>query len=301
MYLQENIVFLNGAFVSIQKACISPYDRGFYFADGIYEVIKYYKGKPFCFNEHLMRMKKNLGEVRINFNDFDKLEETTGRLISLNRLNGEYAGIYLQITRGVYPRMHRFPEKSIIPTIYMNAYPYPSYSNQLTNGIKVIMREDVRWQRCDIKAIGLLPNVLMYQEAAENDAMECFFIRNNYLTEATHSNIFAVKDEVVQTHPDSNLILPGITKKVVIQICRNSGIKVNEYPIRADSFSRYDEFFITGTGNEVMPVIQIENTIIGNGKPGKITRHIQNEFFKMTYGQLANDWNFENWVVSYKN
>lgn len=298
MHFKENIVFLNGAFVSIQKACISPYDRGFYFADGIYEVIKYYKGKPFCFNDHLMRMKKSLGEVRISFNDFEAIEESAGRLISLNRLEEEYAGIYIQITRGVYPRMHRFPEESVIPTVYMNAYPYPSYSKELTNGIKVILREDIRWHRCDIKAIGLLPNVLMYQEAVENDARECFFVRNNYFTESTHSNIFAVKDGVVQTHPDSNLILPGVTKKVVLQICRSLGIPVNEVPVYADNYKYYDEFFIAGTGSEVMPVVQIENTLIGNGKPGKITRHIQSEFFKMTYGKLANDWNFENWVVS---
>ncbi len=296
MHLQENIVYLNGAFVSKERACISPYDRGFYFADGIYEVIRYYKGKPFCFNDHLMRLKKNLGEVKINFNDFEALEETASRLIGLNKLDKVYAGVYIQITRGVYQRMHRFPDKPVLPTVYMNAYQFPSFGKELTNGIKVIMREDIRWHRCDIKAIGLLPNVLMYQEAVENDAMECFFIRNNCFTESTHSNIFAVKNGIIHTHPDSNLILPGITKKVVLQICRDSGLTVEENPICAADYKTYDEFFITGTGSEVMPVIQIENTPIGEGKPGKITRHIQHEFFKMTYGQLADDPTFENWL-----
>jgi D-alanine transaminase len=296
MHHKENIVYLNGAFISKKEACISPDDRGFYFADGIYEVIKYYKGKPFCFNDHMIRLKRSLNEVKISFDRFDMIEETAGKLISINKLEDEHAGIYIQITRGVHPRMHSFPEKSVCPTLYINAYPFPSIYDRLKHGIKVIMRNDIRWHRCDIKAIGLLPNVLMYQEAIENGAQECFFVREKYFTESTHSNIFAVSQGTVHTHPDSDLILSGITKKIVLQICRESGIAVDESPVYAEEYKYYDEFFISGTGSEVMPVVQIENTIVGDGKPGQVTRHIQHEFFTRTYGQLAGDWNFRNWI-----
>ncbi len=296
MYNKENIVYLNGSYIPKREACISADDRGFYFADGIYEVIKYYKGKSFCFNDHIIRLKRSLNEVKINIDNIEIIEEIANKLIIINKLENEYAGIYIQITRGVHPRMHAFPEKSVRPTLYINAYPFRSFDNNLKNGIKVIMRNDIRWHRCDIKSIGLLPNVLMFQEAIENDAQECFFVRDKYFTESTHSNIFAVREGVVYTHPDSNLILPGITKKIVLQICHESGITVNESAICAEEYKYYDEFFITGTGNEVMPVIQIEDTIIGSGKPGRVTRHIQNEFFTRTYGQLADEWNFRNWL-----
>jgi D-alanine transaminase len=291
----NNIVYLKGAFIPGEKACISPDDRGFYFADGIYEVIKYYKGKAFCFPDHLARLKHSISEVKIRFTGFDQLEALTNEIIRLNNLENEYTGVYLQITRGICQRMHRFPEVTISPTVYMNAYPLPPFINEFTRGIKVILREDIRWHRCDIKSIMLLPNVIMYQEAIDNAARECFFIRNGYFTESTHSNIFGVKEGVVFTHPDSNLVLPGITKIAIRKICNNLGITIREIAIPYDECSHYDEFFISGTGSEVMPVVQLEDIIIGDGKPGRVTRQIQQEFFRLTYGEMADDWEFRNW------
>jgi D-alanine transaminase len=290
-------IYLNGTFIPREKACLSPDDRGFYFADGVYEVIKYYRGKSFCFSDHLLRLKHSISETRIRFNAFDHLETTGNELIHLNRLENDYAGIYLQITRGVNQRIHRFPGEAIHPTVYMNASPMPPFIPQLAHGIKVIHREDIRWHRCDIKSVMLLPNVMMIQEASENGAEECFFIRDGFYTECAHSNIFGIKGGTVCTHPDSNRILPGITKKVVLQICAMLGISYREEPIRAIDFTDYEEFFITGTGNEVMPVIQIENLAIRDGRPGAVTRQIQKEFFRMTYGELSDDWDFRKWIA----
>ena len=292
----DPIVYLNGAFIPREKACISPDDRGFYFADGVYEVIKYYRGFAFCFSDHMLRLKHSISETRIRYSGFDDLEIAGNELIHLNMLGKEYAGIYLQITRGATPRMHRFPGEATGPTVYMNTCPLSPLIRQLNYGIKVILREDIRWHRCDIKSIMLLPNVLMIQEAAENGAEECFFIRDGFFTECAHSNIFGIKGGALYTHPDSNRILPGITKKVILQIGRMLGIKVREEPIRADDFTSYDEFFISGTGNEVTPVIQLENSIIRDGRPGPVTRQIQQEFFRMTYGELAEDWSFREWI-----
>ncbi|MBN2273809.1 MAG: aminotransferase class IV [Bacteroidales bacterium] len=292
----NTLVYLNGQFMPKAKAFISPDDRGFCFADGVYEVIKYYKGKAFGFCDHLIRLKQSLAGAKIRFTGINKLEELCNELIRLNKMGNEYAGVYLQFTRGVYQRMHRFPDETVKPTVYINTYLLAPFIQEIKYGIKVILREDIRWHRCDIKSIMLLPNVLMYEEAVKQGAGECFFIRDGYITESTHSNIFAVKKDIIYTHPDSNHVLPGITKKAVLRICKRIGIVVKEDPVRADEANQYDEFFISGTGSEVMPVIQLENMFVKDGKPGPVTRRIQHEFFRATYGEIADDWDFKDWI-----
>jgi D-alanine transaminase len=291
------IVFLNGVFMPREKASISPEDRGFNFADGVYEVIKYYKGKAFCFSDHMLRLQHSISQTRIRFSSFDQLENIGNELIHRNRMEHDFAGIYLQITRGASPRAHRFPGAATDPTVYMNVRSMPPLTDQIRSGIRVIQRQDIRWQRCDIKSIMLLPNVLMIQEAAENGAEECFFVRDHCFTECTHSNLLGIKNGILYTHPDSERILPGITKKVIFRICHTSGIPVRQEPIREDDLSNYEEFLISGTGNEVMPVIQVEKKMIGDGRPGPVTRLIQQEFFRMTYGELAEEWSFREWLA----
>jgi D-alanine transaminase len=149
----------------------------------------------------------------------------------------------------------------------------------------VISREDIRWLRCDVKSIALLPNTILFQEAVEQNAGECFLVRDGNYTEATHSNIMAVIGGTVYTHPDTNLILPGITKKVIIRICDELCIPLTERPVASDETSSFDECFITGTGSEVMPVVEIDGKPVGNGKPGPVTIRLQEEFFKITYGR----------------
>jgi D-alanine transaminase len=211
------------------------------------------------------------------------------KLIHANHLQTEYAGIYLQITRGVAPRMHRFPGRDTRPSVYVRAFAMQTCLNELLNGIRVITREDIRWLRCNIKSIALLPNTLLFQEATEQDAGECFLIRNGSYTEATHSNIMAVMRGTVYSHPDSNLILPGITKKAVIEICDKLGVNLIEKPILASETGDFDECFITGTGSEITPVIGIDEKKVGDGLPGPITRQLQAAFFRMTYKELAGE------------
>jgi len=277
----KEVVYLNGSFIAKNEAFISPEDRGFNFADGIYEVVKYYGGKPFRYNDHINRLKRSLAEVRIDFEDFDQLESIFQTLLERNELTTQEAGIYLQITRGSHQRIHRFPE-NIKPTVYAWAFPFSSKPDQLKDGVKVITAEDIRWLRCDIKSIALLPNVLYAQKAEENGSAEVIFIRNGTVTEASHSNVIGVKDGIVYTHPDSNLILPGITKKVILEICRESNIKVTEEGIGELELSTIDEMMIVGTGSEVTPVVQINENPVGIGKPGPVTRFIQDKFFELT-------------------
>lgn len=274
-------IYLNGKLIPKTEAAISPEDRGFNFADGIYEVIKYYRGKPFRYADHMERLKRSLREIRIDFNGFNQLETIFQSLLEQNGLASQEAGIYLQITRGSRTRIHHFPE-NMNPTIYATAFPFASKWDQLENGIKVITTEDIRWLRCDIKSISLLPNVLAAENAHEQDAVEAIFIRNGIITEGSHSSFMAVKDGVVYTHPDSNLILPGITKKVVMEICRANGIPVIEEGILSSELAGMDEMMIVGTGSEVSPVIKIDETLVGNGQPGPVTLFIQEKFFEQT-------------------
>ena len=284
-------VFFNGEFIAREKALISPDDRGFYFADGVYEVIRCFKGNFFCFEEHMMRLKRSLSETRINFKEISSLNSICKKIISKNNLEGKYADIYIQITRGVHRRMHRFPVEDISPTIYMYAYERLPSVNEMKRGVKAITRTDIRWLRCDIKSVSLLPNTLMFQEAYEKNARECIFIRDGVLTEASHSNVMGVKTDVIFTHPDCNLILSGITKMVVFKICNDLGIYIKESPLREEDISELDELFIIGTGNDIMPVVQLNNEVINNGVPGAITRQIQREYFRITYKELGGEKN----------
>lgn len=278
------IVYLNGRFISKDESFISTDDRGFYFADGVYEVVKYYRGHPFCYEDHMIRLRNSLTSIRIGF-DISVLRSYCDQLIEDNLLKDEYAGVYIQITRGVSPRIHRFPGKDIVPTIFIRAFTMPANLDDLLKGIRVITREDIRWLRCNVKSIALLPNTMLFQEAVEKNAGECFLLRNGIYTEATHSNIMAVMGGTVYTHPDSNLILPGITKKVVIRLCDELCIPLTERPVANEETDLFDECFITGTGSEIMPVVEIDGKAVGNGKPGPLTKQLQEEFFKITYGK----------------
>lgn len=272
------IVYLNNQFVEKQDAKISPDDRGFIFADGVYEVIKYYNGKPFRYDDHLWRLKRSLSEMEIGF-DTNNLGSIFNELLVKNELTGKHAGLYLQISRGEHRRVHHFPE-NITPTVYAFAYHMPSFTDNLENGIKVITHEDIRWQRCDIKSVSLLPNSMIYNKAVKAGAGESVLIRDGFVTEATHSSVLGVKNGIVITRPLSNLILPGITRKVILEICQANQIQYEERAFSQKELYEMDELIIAGTGSEVTPVIRINDAPVGKGKPGEITRFIQQKFFE---------------------
>jgi D-alanine transaminase len=276
----SEIVFLNGEFIKKEKAKISPNDRGFIFADGVYEVAKYYNGKPFRYEDHLKRLERSLAELEIVYPKIDGLEAIFTELITKNNLQDKHAGVYLQITRGEHKRVHHFPE-NVKPTVYAFAFELPSFKENLENGIRVITHEDIRWQRCDIKSVSLLPNTMLYNKAVKAGAGECVLIRDGMVTEATHSSVLGVKNGTMITRPLSNLILPGITRKVILEICAKNQIPFEEREFSEAEMLDMDEIIIAGTGSEITPAIQVNDTIIGNGKPGEITRYIQNKFFEL--------------------
>ena len=276
------ICYFNGQFKDLNKTNLSPFDRGFLFADGVYESIRSYNGNLFRYEDHLERLKRSLKETRIGFSEFIPIEDIIYDLIKQNEIKSE-ALVYLQITRGsVIPRTHHFPTDKTDPTIFISVQELIENSEEKENGVKVILQEDIRWLRCDIKSTSLLPVVLANQKAKEENAVEAILIRDGLITEGTHTNFFAVKDETVYTAPKSKMILEGVTRKVVLEFCEKFKMEYREEFIEKDELKNYTEFFITSTTKEITPVVEIDYWKINQGEPGKITKSLQAVFKKVT-------------------
>ena len=276
--MTNNIVFFNGKFITKEMVCISPDDRGFLLADGVYDVIRLYSGKFFLFDAHLERLKKNLLALRIRSNFLTKISEITTELIIKNPGLSKDAKLYLQITRGVAKRTHSFPVDKIEPTIYMELSDLIPPTEKQKNGVSIILISDNRWSRCDLKTIALIPNVLANQQAKAANVEEAVFVRNGKIKEGSHTNVFAVSDHCLITPPLDHYILPGITRNLVIELAEKIKLKVAESPISKRDFLFADEVFLTGTTTEIMPVIKADTRTIGDGRPGKYTRLLQNAF-----------------------
>ncbi len=276
------IVYLNGEYLEHDRAKIDLHDRGFQFSDGVYEVVRTYNGKLFYLGEHLDRLRRSLNEIKIFNVDIEAFNKIISGLIWKNELSGKEFSIYIQVTRGIlFPRRHSFSPPGTMPTIYAAAALLNIDRKQSQTGVKVIFDDDIRWLRCDIKTIGLLPNILAQQKAADAGAVEAVFVRENKITEGTHTNFFGVAGGKLFTAPSSNLILNGITRRIIINVARGLNIPIVEEYIDKNSLDNYNEFFITGTTTEIKPVIQLEDKIAGDGRPGEITRRIQKAFYKM--------------------
>jgi D-alanine transaminase len=275
-------VFFNGRFLDKEQVSISPDDRGFVFADGIYEVMRWYGGYFLAFEAHKKRLFRSMKEVRIEWLSGFELDDIAKELIRRNQLQKEDALFYLQVTRGSARRNHLFPSPQVTPTVYATATPYSSDPATGEVGIAVITQPDERWLRCDIKSIALLPNVLAKQKASEYGAQEAIFIRGGVVTEGAHSNVFCVKEGVVYTHPESGAILSGITRNLAVDICRELSIPLIEQAIPEASLNALDEVFISNTSGEIVPVVRVNGKPLSDGKPGTITRRLQLAFRKYT-------------------
>jgi D-alanine transaminase len=275
-------IYLNGNFIPKEEARISPDDRGFLFADGIYEVVRWYGKGFFDINGHLRRLKRSLGELKINWAGTDTFPSIAEKLVRENRFENSPTMVYLQVTRGAAKRTHYFPVPEVQPTSYAFAFTFNPDSDTIRDGIKAVLKPDIRWSRCDIKSIALLPNTMSFQEAYTKGFKECIFVRDNLITEGAHSNIFFVRDNTLFTHPESNHILSGITRNNIIRMAKNAGIPVNEQAIREDETGTLQEAFISNTSAEVTPVVELGGITIGSGAPGPVTRKLQEIFLKET-------------------
>jgi D-alanine transaminase len=274
-------VFYNGNFIAKKDVKISPDDRGFLFGDGVYEVVRSYFGCLFMFNEHINRLNYSLKQLNINFKYSERLENIVRELIEINDFEKKDGVVYLQITRGCAPRSLKYPEGELEPTVYITLNEINPDYYSYKYGIKASLVDDIRWQRCDIKSVNLLANVIAHNQAVEKGSKIGLFVKNGIITEGTHVGLFGVKDNELITHPSDNQILPSITRGVIFNLCNKLNITITEQAIRPENVYNLDELFIVGTSPEIAPVIFLDNKKMGNGTPGTITVMLQQAFSKL--------------------
>ncbi|MDH4361874.1 MAG: D-amino-acid transaminase [Nitrospirota bacterium] len=272
-----DIGYLNGQFAPLEEIKISPDDRGFLFGDGVYEVIRAYHGVPAFWGEHFARLVRSAREIQLAFSleqtDFQRL-----LLSGLQRSGYQEGKIYIQVTRGVAPREHAFPSKGE-PTVFLSFRKMVALPMEVSQGgVSVITCPDIRWDRCDIKSLNLLPNVLAKQKAREAKAFEAIFVREGWVSEGATSNIFAVKDGVIITPERNHFVLAGVTQQQVVTLARAKGMDVQFRPISISDLLQSEEVFLVGTTIEVLPVIQINGEPVRDGTPGPITTTLQKQF-----------------------
>ena len=274
----KEIAYYNDAFVTIDQNVVPIQERGHQFGDGVYEVVRVYGGKAFLLEEHLDRLEKSAEAIDLKMPYIrEKLKEIL--LEALDRSEIKDAEIYFQITRGISPRQHHYPDcDSVLSLTVRNARKFDS--KQREEGVPVFIKEDDRWLNCYIKSLNLLPNVMAKQKAIEKGCGEAVYQRDGVVTECSSSNVFVVKDGVLYTHPATRSILHGITRASVIELASQRDITVKEEKFNVDFLYDADEAFFTSTSVEIMPISAVDETKLPNERP--ITK-VLSEAYKKLY------------------
>ncbi|WP_203333697.1 D-amino-acid transaminase [Planococcus beigongshangi] len=252
-----NYIIEDGNITLREKLSINHEDRAYQFGDGVYEVIGVYEGKPFKIKEHLTRLQYSCNEIDISFTEsISDLEDKLLELKEKNKLQNGH--IYLQVSRGISNRNHSFPPKEVLPKFiaYTLEVPRPT-SEMYQKGVKALITEDIRWLRCDIKSLNLLPNVLAKEKAVKTGSYEAILQRDGIVTEGSSTNLFVVSNEIVFTHPATNKILNGITRRTILEICQDKNISVKQEEFDVNFLLNADEVFITGTYIDILPLREI--------------------------------------------
>jgi D-alanine transaminase len=273
----DPIANLNGEQMPLSEVRVSALDRGFLFGDAIYEVLRVYNGKPWLADEHFARLTRSLNAIRIHGIDVARLRKRMQETIAAGPF--KEATVYIQITRGAAPRSHGFPANAVpLEFLFVQEFGDP-YGQVRKVGAAVITVPDIRWGRCDIKSTNLLANVLAAQTAKEAGCIEALLCSDDgIVSEGTHTSFFGVLDGKVLTAPNSNHILPGITRGLVLRLAQRAKIELHEHELRRSDLDRVSELFLTGTTSEVLPVVRVDNQPIADGKPGPITRRLQEAY-----------------------
>ncbi len=266
-----DIAYVNGRFGPLAEAVVSIEDRGFQFGDGVYEVIRTYRGQPFAIDEHLSRFERSAQALQLS------LGHTRAQWSSLIREGLRLSRfpetkIYLQITRGQAPRDHPFPSSLAPTTVLTFRELHPLEASIRKAGVQAITLDDIRWGRCDIKSVNLLANVLARQRAKEAGVFEAILLRDGVVTEGSVSNVMVVRNGTIQTAPEGPRILSGVTRAKVLELARKEGIPVDETVVRREDLLGASEVFLTGTTVEVLPVVRVDEQAIGPAVPGPITQ-----------------------------
>lgn len=271
----SDIVYLNGDWVTGNNAKVSVFDRGFLFADGVYEVIPVYQRRPFLPELHIQRLQRSADAIGIAPITTEFWHQLVLDLINRNNLDDGL--VYIQLTFGADSQRSHLPTQPLTPTIYASLSPLSVHWNT-PKPVKIAVLEDIRWHRCDIKSISLLGNIMLKREAAKRGAIEPLLHRDGRITEGASCNYFMVKQGRLYTPPADHLILAGITRTWVIQLAQQLAIEVHEEALNVNELQHVDEVFLTSSSREVQPVGQIDDIIVGNGQCGTITAQIAEAF-----------------------
>lgn len=277
-----NIAYLNGRFLPLEEAKVSIQDRGFQFGDGVYEVIRVYHGTTFRFADHLKRLEYSARAISISVPFSSQQWES---IIAEGVRLSTYLDckIYIQLTRGIAPREHVFPD-SISPTVIMTIQEIVTLETYVKGqGVCALTLPDLRWGRCSIKSLNLLPNLLAKQQAKEAGAFEAILVRDGFITEGTTSNVMVVKQGILITPPLGNKLLAGVTRQIVLDLARKVGIPVQEREIRKEELLVADEIFLIGTTIEIVPVTVLDTMPVGNGSVGEVTKRVGEIFQTMVW------------------
>ncbi len=277
--MPKSLACLNGAIMAPEEATVPIWDRGFLFGDAVYEVCRIYRGRSWLEDEHMARLRRSLAEMRIGPVDFARLARRMHETIAASGV--EEGTIYVQITRGVAPRLHAFPDPPVEPTEVIVVRPYDDAATARLreSGVAVVSQPDWRWRRCDVKSTNLLANVLANQAAHEANAYEAVLVGpDGNITEATHSSLLWVRDGRLEGTPEGPGILPGTTRLAVLPLAESEAIPFAEATISLDDLRAADEILLSGTTIEVLPVVAIDGRPVGDGKPGPLTRRLQKAF-----------------------
>jgi D-alanine transaminase len=271
--MPEAIVYLNGEYLLLSEARVPVLDRGFIFGDGVYEVIPAYAGRLFRLDEHLQRLQNSLTAVRIH-NPYSSTQWQEVLNILLEKNPAEDSSIYLQITRGVAKRDHAFPE-NVAPTVFAMSNPLITTDEKsFKQGVAAVTLDDIRWQYCNIKAIALLPNILMRQTAIDAGAAEAILVRDGEVTEGSASNVFIVSDGVIKTPPKGPHLLPGITRDLIVELAHVQQLPMQEVNFSKAELLAADEIWISSSMKEIMPVVKLNDRPVGDGQPGPMARKL---------------------------
>lgn len=252
-------------------------DRGYQFGDGVYEVIGVYNGRPMMMEEHMERLERSANEIQLRLPyKITDLKRNLMELIARDDL--EEGIIYMQVSRGVADRWHQFPAADVPAVIVAYTRAEERMTAVEDQGATAVLTEDIRWLRCDIKTLNLLPNVLAKQKAIANQGIEAILHRGETVTEASSSNVFIVKAGELFTHPANHFILNGITRRKVLGLCEELNLKVHEETYTVSDLLAGDEVFITATKSDIIPILKIDDHVIGSGNPGMVTRRILEKF-----------------------
>ncbi|MFL9877095.1 D-amino acid aminotransferase [Herbaspirillum rhizosphaerae] len=268
--MNDPIVYLNGEMTPLSEARIPVLDRGFIFGDGVYEVIPMYARKPFRGTHHIARLFRSLGTIGIT-NPHSEAEwlALIDRVVQANDLSDQI--VYIQVTRGVAKRGHAFPKDPVTPTVFMMTSPLAVPSAEVrAKGVACVTMQDKRWLNCQIKSTSLLGNVLAAQYAAEHEVTEAIQFRDGFLSEASSSNVWIVKDGKLSAPPKDNLILEGIRYGLIEELCKSQGIVFEARRITQEEVFAADEVLLSSATKEVLPVVTIDDKAVGNGKPGPV-------------------------------